>query len=596
MTPVLVNNQERLVRHLQMFLGFLLGLSVYFYSVFAPASVIDCAHHDQYRYFCEDGHQDRFKQERRNLPQDEWLRVIGRPVAAELEYQVFRSVKSLGDLKRFRLLTVGLVALASACWACWLQALGLGRLTAAALSAATFTLPAVSFTIFMTSLNHPVAFLLALASAALVPVAFAPASAWFWFLLRAVAAGGVAVGLFVIALLSYQPSAFVIFLPVFAALTLGSPRDSRSNKRLILGTLILTTTGGLIYFLFVRLHFGADFPASAPVHYRVALTPHLAENLYRFATRTLVSALNLWNIWPSSTLTLIVLGVIASGGIAHILLRMRSCPGTSTHRRALITLAAIPALLIISDLPMIASDGSKLGGLYRTHFACTALVLTLFFAAVQTWVGLLPDRYRARALIGAAVALSLVGGIWANYTFHMNCLNSNKELEFIRSRIVSNIRLPLRRIHVIGPRNVPLGCNGCRKSSPDEFNVYSTSFQQDVPHIVRTALLSLIRPSDFIIQSVPHTSDGLRQIQPNTVAVTYSDPDEGVLVSPGMIVIDMNELVKQSLAFPENVQLVPGRTTEPAASRADRSDRSEGAVRPPAASAPEKARRWPRGG
>jgi hypothetical protein len=561
--PDVLEHPERPGAHFRSIFGILLGVGVYFYYVFAPAAVVPFAHHDQYRYFREDGHLPGFKGVRQNDSQYGWLRVIGRPVAAELEYQVFRRVRTLEDLMRVRLLTLGLVALAAAWWACWLRTLGLSTLTASALGAATFTLPGVSFTVFMTSLNHPVAFLLALASAGLSHVALSPGLVRSRFLLLRTLMVGMAAGFFVLALLSYPASAFVILLPSFAALTLGGPAEWRRAKTLAVGTLAVVGTGCVIYFLVVRLHFGANFSENSPAAYRVAVSPHLADNLHLFATQTLVAALNLWNIFPNHTLMLAVLCVIGSGGIVHLLRLVRSRPGLSQCRRHLLVLAAIPAFLVISDLPMIASSAASMM-LYRAHFACAALVLTLLFAAVRGWVSLLPERMRARALLGAAAGLMIAGGAYANYTFHLNCLNSNKELEFIRSRIASRLDTPLRRIHIIGPRSGPIGCNGCRKSGADEFNHYSTCFEPDVPHIVRAALLCLMPPSNFLTQPVAHTPDGLRQIQPNAVAVTYSNPGDPVLPSSGTIIIDMNELVRSSLADgPIDPPLLPGSAGAP---------------------------------
>ena len=90
---------------------FICGLA--FLAVVLGAAIhIPFAHHDQYRFFIEDGHRpEEMRKHREADTQYRWLQTIGRPLAAEMEYRVFQHSYVVSDLTDAR---IGMLLLTSA--------------------------------------------------------------------------------------------------------------------------------------------------------------------------------------------------------------------------------------------------------------------------------------------------------------------------------------------------------------------------------------------------------------------------------------------------------------------------------------------------
>jgi len=85
------------------------GISLYF--IYSAALNIPFAHHDQYRFFREDFHRPvEFKKHQGNDTEYGFIKGIGRPIAAEIEFNAFRNVAVVKDLTFSRYVTVFMVA------------------------------------------------------------------------------------------------------------------------------------------------------------------------------------------------------------------------------------------------------------------------------------------------------------------------------------------------------------------------------------------------------------------------------------------------------------------------------------------------------
>ena len=74
---------------------------------------IDYAHHDSTHHFM-DSNTDEFKSDCRNYDAYAWTYAVKRPIAAEIECQVFKNTRSLRDLGAFRAYMIAALALAVA--------------------------------------------------------------------------------------------------------------------------------------------------------------------------------------------------------------------------------------------------------------------------------------------------------------------------------------------------------------------------------------------------------------------------------------------------------------------------------------------------
>src|SRR5579863_2969534 len=91
----------------------------------AAALTNSFVHHDQYRYFIETLTNPGLKKLCESDRQYLWLYKIGRPITAEIECFIFRSVDLPSDLTRFRIAVVVLQGLGAAVLAAILRRCGL---------------------------------------------------------------------------------------------------------------------------------------------------------------------------------------------------------------------------------------------------------------------------------------------------------------------------------------------------------------------------------------------------------------------------------------------------------------------------------------
>src|SRR4029077_10964196 len=80
--------------------------AAFLFLVMGPTVVVPFAHIDQYRFFLEDGHKtEEYKRDPYTDREHGFLRVIGRPIAARLEYQIYKRTFEIEDLNAARAVT-----------------------------------------------------------------------------------------------------------------------------------------------------------------------------------------------------------------------------------------------------------------------------------------------------------------------------------------------------------------------------------------------------------------------------------------------------------------------------------------------------------
>ena len=470
---------------------FICGLA--FLAVVLGAAIhIPFAHHDQYRFFIEDGHRpEEMRKHREADTQYRWLQTIGRPLAAEMEYRVFQHSYVVSDLTDARIGMLLLTSALVAFWALWLTRLGLAPVTAFAASAATFVLPPSQFSAIMTSYNHPVGQLLGLAAAWVAGQATLPRSAVVGRLayVRMGASIIVATGLFVLGLLSYPPSVFVFLLPAPATAALRGIGGWSSTRWMIVRDLAVAAAGSVIYFLMGRLIFQSHVPADFPSDYRLQVASGLAGRLDRFVHELSPTIFSLWCVPPNGAISACVACFVLSGAVVmgiQIFQRVRGDAAVRRRARRMVEWSfAIVAPLLASEISYLLSPSKWM--LYRMHFVYGAMIVTLILGAVKSWTTFLPRPGRARAFMVPVVGLCLFAAVAANRLCLTSCLNDHMELSFIATQLASHLdqKRPLSRIHVIQPERSDYGYNGIACFSADEFNHNSLEHPQYVHCVVR---------------------------------------------------------------------------------------------------------------
>lgn len=510
-------------------------------AMYYPVASIPFAHHDQYRYFdaCGPGVAEQKENPHRD-PQYKWLKLIGRPIGAELEHQIFKRVNTIEDLTAVRIIGVGLFAVAMALLVCYLLELQLGPGVAFCIAACVFALPAVQFSVYMSSYNHPVAQILALLAALMMRMGSrvsACSPRWYVSLPR-IGCHGVAVALLVTAQLSYAPSAFVALFPIGAQLALQGTAGWRATRGQMVRDVFLIGLGCLIYFAIIK-HYYVSHGGHTIDGYKIQLNRDLLTRL-QMALPLVWPALNLWNVHVSARLAYVVGAVLLSGWGLMLAWNLRC--GRSAVWAAVQWTAGVAAVVLVSETTFFAAPSSW--ALYRTHFASAGLIVLLLAGAIAAWGHLVPARFRGRSAQVVACGALLVAGFWAHDNVLMNCLNDRLEFSYVCSQIAAHADRPIRRIHVVRPKAITIAFNGRQMvPSGDEFNVATTT-TPSLNFLVRAALQKVFRCESLGSCDLPNTAEGLQLADSRAIAVTWSQPGEPIVSSPDTVVINMEPLLR----------------------------------------------------
>jgi hypothetical protein len=566
----------------------------YLFIIYYPVASISFAHHDQYRYFALTGpDREVLRSQRTSDPQWHWLRLIGRPVAAELEHQIFERVRVVDDLTPIRVFGVGLYALAMAIFVCFLLELGLSSAAAFCLSGALFTLPAVQFSVCMASFNHPVAHILALASALFMRLGSrASAQDPRWYLNGPrIVLHTAAIGCLVVALLSYSASAFVVLFPIAAEIAFNGIALWPATRRHLIRDVFLISIACLVYFAIIKHYYVARGGHEIPI-YKVEVNANLLDRLLRIPGDLLWPTLNLWNVHVRLRIAAAVAFLLASGLglLVFRQLRATSPSGARTMRstwscflaqvsvqyskraqrfsRCWQLVAGIGLVLALSEATYFAAPCPMT--LYRTHFALGGITVLLMAGSAASWGSLIAPRWRHKAALTLGCVVLGGAGLVAHTNVLQNCLNDQLELGFISAQISAHATEPIRRIHVIKPRNTDYTFNGCRKiPAGEEFNAPTSECGgRAIGDMVCAALLNVFDADSYLAGAVPHTMESMRVTDPRLIIITCSAPGQPVLSSPDTLVIDMNHLLNVvAPAKPPASIATASRSSQPAANR-----------------------------
>lgn len=560
----------------------------YLLVIYSPTIFISVAHHDQYRYFSVFGEQtSEMKSHRHADPQWNWQRLIGRPIAAELEYQIFKRANTLDDLIWARLVGMGLYAVAMAMFVCCLLELKLSATLAFCVAGAIFALPAVQYTLYMTSWNHPVAYILALASAfaARLGSRLSVGKRWYegWWRL---ASNVLAIALLVFAELSYAHCAFVMLFPIAAEIALKGIAGWLATRRHLVRDTCLLAGGCVVYFAIVRWGYVAQGPHSIP-EYQVEIHWDPIARVQDFLG-DLPWLLNLWNVHFRPWIGQGVLGFSVSGLLVLLVRQLARAAGAKRSNqpagqfalrakgsesfvpqrerfsRSWQLMAAIGLVLLVSETPYFATP--RACSLYRTHFAFEGIVVLLLAGAARCWGSLIGNASRPKMASGLAWSTLVVVGLVANHNVLMNALDDSLELSYICAQISAHADEPIRRIHVVQPDLKKFCYTGqAIVERSDEFNVPTAAQAGSVSFEVQAALQTLFERESIRVSCALHTPEGIAAAGPDELVLTFSPPGEPVVPSPDTLIIDMNDLLR--IAMPTKRPWRPAAPLETATVR-----------------------------
>jgi hypothetical protein len=429
--------------------------------VYGSALFISFAHHDQYRYF-RVSTQDKVNCAE-NSQYVGLLYDLGRPITAFLDCLQFKTVNRIQDLTWHRILTLFLIlGLAYLLFIIFERRLRLSREASGLLATSICLLPGMLNFFVMT--NQASAFALILGAWAYVTFDLRPRGLVVSFLF------------FSLALFTYPPSAFLMLALAFADF-LFSKGDLRTPFKRLIGSLAVALLAGVLFYATVKfvLHPIGNYDERHPMGegfgggtYAFNLATDIVGRL-QFFGRGLNAALNFWNIYLSSFVSLAVAGWM-------FFLISRSF--TKENFKAKLPVALVGFCTAFA--PLLFANISEI--LFRTLIS-----LSIYALLVLVW--LFNENFKIKPFAGWALAIFIA--CLSGFHLIMTARNSALEFGYIKSQIEERelLRKQILLIKNVGRGQAKVGINGL-PSVTDEFNVNTTVFhQEENTFILRAALV-----------------------------------------------------------------------------------------------------------
>lgn len=531
----LMNNKVTL--HCVTALSFFVSAYLAIFLSLAAAVWIPVAHHDNTRYFRS--FDTNAKERCVNDGQYSWLYLIGRPITAKLECQVFKHASSLHDLNNMRIAVIGILALGASAFGALLHRSGFDMLSSWLTAVAIFILPGAQNAVFMT--NFPNALAALCSVLAYWCLECCPYMNKYTYLIPIFGA----TSLLFIAMLMYPALAFVFFWATLAKVLYCYSAPTRQTISMIARDGAVLFSSSLAYLfvrdLFIpnrfRIHLG-----SVPDAYKPDLSVSaVVEKLPFVFGKAMPAATELWffdnELFGKFVILLFVVAIFMS-----VVLKGR---GNSLSRFNLILkFAIVVGLILASSFPLISNKQPFLHQrlLWPTMGAVVIAILgvmTVTFITVFQPRGDMVVAFRRSmcALVGMG---SLIA---ASYTTTLNVWNTNMEMEFVRGELAKSDITP-RRIHFVRSIDNGIGFNKL-KSFSDEFHKKTTDFKQDIRDFVSLAYMSYSGDYKTSINECDFSVHNCEEVVPKTsIILSISEYGEKFCMSENMVVVDLNVLVR----------------------------------------------------
>lgn len=486
---------------------------------------IPFAHHDTLRYFGRYFLPPAGAELQDPLYPYSW--VQGRPVAAVMEDFLFRHARDFAGLSLARLFCAALAAGLAFLTAVSLRRMGLDTLTSVLLGVLVSVLPGVANCVYMVW-PHYILGAVSASGAYLVWSSGGPLR------IRSAAAGG----LLFFSLLCYTVTAYVFLAFLAAALLWPGPEGWEKRRDDIVRGAALLAACSAAYFIFAKAVLSSRFPEALAGTYAVrqlnpswAGLPAKLSMLFTDGAAFVLNPFSPWG-WVPGGYAVLFLVLLA-------LVRDRSWP--LALRLGRLSLWALLLLTSVGVWLVAPMDTLLYRALYPGMVLCA---LSLAWAAGKMIGRLGGGRRMARYGVALILALGILG---AHRTLALNVWNANAEMTFIRSQLARASGREIRRIHVVEPVYDGYGFNGGRVID-DGHNMNSANYDFDLSYLVKMGLWGQAPdrplwhckgPQELCVEKNP----------PGVLLLTHSRPGEPVFASAGMVVVDLNDMVRASRVF-----------------------------------------------
>lgn len=527
-------NPSTILKNLGIFFSFLLALGF----IYSPALVGYHVHHDDYWIWGWD------RAGIRSFPAFGALTFSGRFLAAVLQGVYFSIVETVFDLNKLRM--INLVYLSLCSFGCfWL----LRRKFLNDLNAFLFTIMVFALPTFQVTVSGAYTILVATGILMAGLAGFIVVARLMDRSFRQIIKSStlyLCLGLLIGSLMIYQPAGMLFWVVgVLAFLNLREEpmKRLRSPAFNFFG---IGAAAMVIYFIILFLYKAlwgkgqhCDYGAYDPFNF--VLSP--IGKLSWFFCGPLVNALNLWNVFPTITqtvLTFTFIGLTYAVFILRCLFYERHLSRREQIKRILGAVLIPSALVFLSYLPNLLSGYDR--PWYQCSLALSPIVLLGLLVALRYWIAFFPQPLQRRVLTSILIIGCLTAGYKANTNIYKyRVLPDRLELEFVKTKLWE-VDLSKYKAFMV------------KLAAPDifaphahyhEFGTPSSSVGFHVFEILRCALAEIGIQSSLVKghPSVIELAKPYRGSRPHAYyTVTLKEKEEPLTVEEETLVIDMNSL------------------------------------------------------
>ena len=528
--------------------------------IYSPALTIGFAPNDDYYYFTYDT-RSSFSQH----PQYIFFNLVGRELYNVIGLPMAFLIRGMDDFASIRIITLILLAASCALLATYLVHIGATRITALISGLLIAILPGFQAGIlWVTMAPFFVGLLLAIIAGLLVQKINLNYGLASKFNIAKILLSS----LFLIcSLFIYQPWAMMFFLPFVGFLLFEKNKTVRLSLNLAKINFVIFSLACISYyllhkFILLRLMFYRKpelveaFNSLGQFRFEISNNP--ASKIFSLFLNEPDRVFGLWDVYQSGWGSLIAIAVIMIGAIvsiAKILIDKRSL----ADNKLLIVVSVIYVASFLSVLaPYAMSEGGHSG--FRVLLPASVLLSLLVAKNFNLIAGFFASQIitKDKTKVSNLSRLPGYGALFIfilaiAFTAHKNIKNSSennlKEFNFVQSLIfnhIGNFGLP-RHIHIVMPQG-NISFDDLPSLGNGEFNYNSTSNWPNIPWIVRAALMPIFADQTALIINPVKLDDlDINNFPSNKITVTSSSEQPTFETSPNTLVINMNNLMRESL-------------------------------------------------
>jgi len=516
---------------------------------FSPVVWLEAVYHDNTRYFSYDGKSA--KKSCCKDPQYGWLYLIGRPISAEIECQIFKYTEQFSDLQKLRILVIGVMALSSAMFSMMLKKSGLDWLASFLLSVAIFTLPGMQNAAFMTNLTNCISVLCAfLAILVQDPLCSDPLNQWK---IKGIFKNVVSIILLIVSGLAYPTMSFVFVWILLVNIVNGQDKSCLFYGKFVIRYLMFFLIAMSLSILVGKMVIHGDMAqrmSHIPEQFRpdFSIISFLSKIPFLFSD-IIPYAASFW-LMKGGIFSRIMLVTI---GLALFILAAFSKKNMWSIQVTAAKIVCIFLFIIFAFAPTMLAKVPVLH--QRVLFPGMGVLLILAVLLIPVAICSI-NQTVSKLSISRVCAFSALcfGLIAANYSLLKNAWNTNIEMMFVRSELAKFEVLP-RRIHIVRAVNNNTGFNKL-SAIGDEFNRKTTEYSQDILYFLETALLERHDGDVSLTFCDPSVVNCEVAVPKSDIIVSFSDYGQEVCRSRDMALVDLNVLVRAtSTGTPDLVNL-----------------------------------------